>query len=274
MGILNLRKVVSLADFYRLYTAWIECQFEEEKAKSIIAKTRTGLFRYTLPCYGLPLKLNGNLSSSEINEGLKLMEEIPIYQAVHLLEAQEQVFDKFGDRVSPASQRVYRSALLKMLTWGQSQDWWKQSCETSSDGRTPEMLLFKKRVKHCHKLKPEEISTELSQQIKSFSVYLTTARQRLLSDSSSVRYCREILGILGWMHRVKGVALVDLSLTNLMPIVSMYDQNSAEQIAALAEEYLEWMRANLGGKESTLKFALQAFFYLAEYIHYDYTNNF
>ncbi len=273
MGILNLRKVVSLADFYRLYKAWIEYQFEEEKAKSIIAKTQTGLFRYTLPYYGFPLKLNGNLSFSEMNEGLKFMEEISINQAVYLSEAQEQVFDKFGDRVSSASRRVYRSALKQMLDWGRSQDWWKQSVEISSDSRTPTMLIFKKRVEHWHKLKPQEISSDLSQQLGSFSTYLVTQRQPYLNDSSCIRYRREVLGVLGWMHRVKGVALTDLSLTDIVSVASIHNWDAAKEVVALAEEYLEWMRTNLGGKESTLRFALQAFFYVAEYIHYDYTKN-
>lgn len=273
MKILDLKKVISLADFYHLYEAALKDEFEQSKAYSIIAKTKTSIIRYTLPKWGFPSKLDGNLSPLETQEGLKFMKEIPIYQAVHALEVQERVFDRFGDRASPAARRVYRSALRKMMDWGRSQDWWKQSVETSSDGRTPTMLIFKKRVEHWHKLKPQEISSGLNQQLGSLSTYLTTWRQPCLNHSSCFRYRREVLGVLGWMHRVKGVALADLNLTNIVPVAYIHDWDAAKEVVALAEEYLEWMRTNLGGKESTLRFALQAFFYVAEYIHYDYTKN-
>lgn len=271
MGILDLRKVVSLADFYRLYKAALKAEFEPKKADAVTAKTKTSLIRYTLPEWGFPSKLDGNLSPLETQEGLKFMETIPICQAVYALEVQERVFDQFGDRASPAARRVYRSALRKMLNWGRLQDWWNQSVETSPDGRTPAMVVFKKRVEHWHKLKSQELVPPLSQQLEHFSIYVTTLRQPCLSASSCTRYRREILGILGWLYRVKGVALADLSLTKLVSVASLHNQSAAEQVVALAAEYLEWMRVNLGGKESTLKFALQAFFYIAEYIHHDYT---
>jgi hypothetical protein len=273
MRILYLRKVVSLVDFYQLYESFLKSHFEEKKAEAILSKTKTSLIRYGLPEYGFPLKLEGNLSPSETVEGVKFMEQIPIYQAAYLLEAQERVFTKFGELASPASRRVYRSALRKMIDWGRSQDWWQQSVETSPDGRTPTMLVCKKRVEHWHKLKPEEIPLELSQQLGSFSTYLTTLRQHCLSENSCIRYRREVLGVFGWMYRIKGMALADLSLTDLVPVESIYDLGAAEQVVALAEEYFEWMRANLGGKDSTLRFALQAFLYVAEYVHYEYTKN-
>lgn len=270
MAILKLKKVNNLADLFGLYSAYVRDQFEKNKADSNIAKTKTSIIRYALPEYGFSFKLDGNLSPSEMMEGLKFMEGIPIYQVRHLLEAQEQVFDKFGDRVSPNSRRVYRSALKKMVDWGKSQDWWQQLVETSPDGRTPTMLIRKKRVEHWHKLKSEDISPRLNQQLNKFSTYMTTLRQPCISESSCLRYRREILGALGWLHRFKGKALADLALTDLMPIAAIYDSVTADQVVALVEEYLEWMRANLGGNKSTLRFALQIFFYLAEYIHDEY----
>ncbi|MBD1821117.1 hypothetical protein H6F51_01090 [Cyanobacteria bacterium FACHB-DQ100] len=273
MGILDLRNITNLADFYHRYQDYVKSQFEEKKANSIIAKTNTSLVRYVLPEYGFLLKLDGNLSPAEMLEGLKFMEQVPISQVVHLLETQERVFNRFGERVSPAIRRAYRSTTKIMLDWGKLQDWWKQSVETSSHGRTPTMLIFKKRVEHWHKLKPEELSPSLSQQLSHFSLYCTTLRQPCLSEGSCVRYHREILGVLGWMHRIKGIAVANLSLADLVPVAAVYDQGAAERVATLAQEYLDWMRANLGGKEATLKFALQAFFYLAEYIQDEYTKN-
>lgn len=271
MGILDRKKVINLAVFYHLYESYLESSFAEKQAYGVIAKTKTSIIRFVLPEWGFPLKTEGNLAPCETIEGLKFMEQISIYQAVHALEVQERVFEKFGDRASPASRRVYRSALRKMMNWGRSQDWWKQSVEISPDGRAPSMLVFKKRVEHWHKLKPQEIPPSLSQQLDSFSIYLATLRHPCLNESSCIRFRREVLGVFGWMHRVKGIALVDLSLTELVPFASIYDTSAAERVAAQAEEYIEWMRSNLGGKESTLKFALKAFFLVAEYIHYEHT---
>lgn len=270
MGVLNLKSVTSLADFYRLYERHLSFQFEKEKTYFIIAKTKTSLIRFLLPEWGFPLKLEGNLSPAETMKGLQFMEKIPIYQTAHALEVQERVFDKFGDRVSPASRRVYRSSLRKMITWGQAQDWWQHSVTTSDDSKAPTMLIFKKRVEHWHKLKLEELSIGLSQELDRFSTYLKTLRQPCLNESSCIRFYREVLGILGWLHRVKGVSLAELTLTKLVPTESIHNATVANQVAAQAEEYIEWMRSNLGGKESTLKFALRAFFLIAEYIHHEY----
>ncbi|HEY9695715.1 MAG TPA: hypothetical protein V6D10_00360 [Trichocoleus sp.] len=271
MKVLDYRKVISLADFYHQYEDSIKTESGERKGKAIIAKTKTSVLRYALPEYGFPLKLDGNLSAVETIEGLKFMEQIPIYQAPYLLEAQERVFTKFGGRVTSASRRVYRSALKKMMDWGESQNWWKQSVGTSSKVRTPTMIICKKRVEHWHKLKPEEISPKLSQQLDRFSTYLRTLRQPCLVDSSCMRYRREILGIFGWMHRVKGVTLADLDLTQIVPVASIHNPDAADKVVALAKEYFEWTHDNLGGKESILRFSLRTLFYIAEYVDYDYT---
>jgi hypothetical protein len=245
MKILDFRRVVNLTDYFRLYECFLQSEYEASKAKLIIAKTKTSLVRFTLHKYGFPLKLDGKLLPSEMIEGLRFMEQIPICQSAYLLEAQEEVFTKFSDQIPSASRRVYRSALKKMIDWGTTQDWWQQSVAKSAVGRTPTMLIFKKRVEHWHKLKPEDISVELSQQLDLLSAYLTTVRQPCLKASSYKRYHREVLGVLGWLHRIKGIAISDLSLTYLVPVASIYDQAVAEQVVMIAEEYLEWMRANL-----------------------------
>jgi hypothetical protein len=150
MSILSLKKVSTLADFYQLYENYLNLKFEEKKAYSVIAKTKTSLIRFVLPEWGFLLKLDGNLSFAENLEGLNFMKDIPIHQVVYALEVQERVFDKFGDRASPPSRRVYRSALRKMMDWGKSQDWWAQCVTTSDAARAPAMLIFKKRVEHWH----------------------------------------------------------------------------------------------------------------------------
>lgn len=269
MKILYLKKVINLADHYQLYKAHLKSTLDEKKADSEIAKLKTSILRFLLPEWGFILKLNGNLSPSETIEGLKFMEQVSIYQAVHALEAQEKVFERFGDRVSAASKRVYRSALRKMLVWGQSQDWWTQSVEPALDGRTPTMILPQKRVEHWHKLKLKELPPSLNQQLDALSIYMRTVRQPNLAESSWIRYSRELLGAYGWLCRVKGIPLAELSLGHLVPVEAIHDMSAAEQVAALVREYLEWMQVNIGDKKSTLRFALQAFCYVAEYIHYE-----
>jgi len=270
MKILELRKVVNLADLYHLYKEQLMVNPDEKKARLKISKLNTSLIRYTLPDHGFPLKLKGNLSAVETIEGLKFLEQIPVYQATQLMEAQERVFDKFGDRISSSIRRVYRSELNNMLTWGKSQEWWTQTVDVSPNGRTPTMLIFKKRVKHWHKLKPEEISPKLSQQLDAFSLFMAKEREPHLSEGSCLRYRRELLGALGWMYRVKGVPLDNLSLSGFIPFAAISNMDQAKQAVVLVEEYLEWMRANLGGKNSTLRIALKAFIYVAEYIHYEH----
>lgn len=273
MKILDLRNFTTIGDFYRFYENELEGRFEKEKAYSEKAKIKSSLVRYVLPKWGFPLKLEGNLSSSEMLDGVKFMEQIPIYQAAYLLEAQDEVFEKFGDRISGAIQRNNRSYLRKMVDWGRSQDWWKQSVEITSDGRTPTMMVPKKRVEHWHKLKHKELPPQLRHQLDALGTYMTTVRQPPLNDGSWTRYRREVLGVFGWMHRVKGFPLADLSLAKLVPAESIYNEAVAGEVVALAREYIEWMRANIGGKESTLKFPLQVFFYIAEYVYYEHTKS-
>jgi hypothetical protein len=273
MNILSLRKVNNLADFYRLYADNSEKELDVKKQYSMLAKLKTSLIRYVLPGWEFPLKLDGNLSALETLEGLKFMEKVSIHQAAFALEVQDTVFARFGDRVSDASQRVYRCELKKMMVWGQSQSWWKQSVETGLNGRTPTMTIHKKRCEHWHKLKPQELPSELSQELDALSVYMRTLRRPPLAESSWIRYRREILGSFGWLHRVKGVALSELSLSNLVPVAAIHDPRAAEQVSELVQEYLEWLRAHIGDKNATLLFALQSFCYIAEYVNYESTKS-
>jgi len=268
MKILDFRKVNDLADFYRLYEGYLRTEFDEEKMYSILAKLKTSLIRYTLPGWDFTLKLDGNLSALETFEGLKFMEKVPIYQAVFALELQATVFERFGDRVSAGSRRVYRCELKKMIDWGRSQDWWTQCVEPVLEGRTPTMMVPKKRVEHWHKLKPKELPASLTQELEDLSLYMRTVRQPNLAESSWIRYSRELLGVFGWLHRVKGISLTALSLSNLVPVEAIHDLNSAQQVADFVREYLEWMRVEIGDKRSTLRFALQSFSYVAEYTYH------
>lgn len=273
MNILEFRKVNNLSDFYLLYADHLEKEFDAKKQYSMLAKLKTSLIRYVLPGWEFPLKLDGNLSALETLEGLKFMEKVPIHQAAFALEVQDAVFDRFGDRVSAASQRVYRCELKKMITWGRSQTWWKQSVETGLNGRTPKMAFHKKRTEHWHKLKPKELPPKLSQELDALSVYVRTLRRLPLAESSWIRYRREILGTLGWLHRVKGMALSELSLSTLVPVAAIHDMRAAEQVGELVQEYLEWLQAQIGDKKATLRFALHSFSYIAEYVHYESTKS-
>lgn len=269
MKILHLKKVVNMAEFYLGYEAYLKSRFNKGKAYTEIAKIKTSLLRFVLPEWGFILKVDGNLSPSETIDGLKFMEQIPIHQAVHALETQRKVFDRFGDRVSAASRRVYRSALRKMMDWGRSQEWWTQSVEPTLDGKTPTMLVPQKRVEHWHKLKPKELPPNLSQQLDALSTYMLSVRQPNLAKSSWIRYSRELLGVFGWLYRVKGIPLAELSLTHLVSVEATRDMSAAEQVVDFVREYLQWLRANIGDKNATLRFALHAFTYVAEYIHYE-----
>lgn len=268
MNILEFNQQKTLADLYSLYLEHLRTTYPEVTAKQYIAKLQTAWIRYVLPGWGFPLKLEGNLTPSEVNAGLQFMHTIQLFQVEDALAIQAQVYQQFGDRISASVQRVYRSALQKSLEWGQQQSFWQNAFGNRSQNRAVAMQPPRGRCKSQYRLQRAHRTAVLHQEIEQLYVYWQQIRLPKLSNSSIDRYLKDVENVLGWLHHIQGVSLDDLRLTTVVPKAALQDPHVAQQVAAVAEEYIKWLRTERVAKQSTQMFAFSAFVHITEYLYY------
>lgn len=196
------------------------------------------------------------------------MKQISLLQVDQALDTQEQVFRDLGYNPADPLCRINRSALNKLLEFGRAQPYWNPAVGSEQAETTPRMLVTKKRCKHWHRLNRGDISLTLANELDALVFFWQFQRQSPLVENTRIRYRREILDILGWLHRVKNVPISELSLYILIPPRAVHHQETANRVRAMTEDYLEWVRSNVSPKFSTQRFAVQVLIYIAEYIEY------
>jgi hypothetical protein len=256
----------TLFDLYQDYENHLDHK-EAKDAYALKAKLKTALIRYTLPGWGFPMH-QGKATAAQTAEGLEFMKQISLLQVDQALITQEQVFRSMGHDPADPVCRINRSALNKLLEFGRSQPYWNPAVGSEQTETTPRMLVTKKRCKHWHRLNQTDISPTLTAELDALVFFWQFQRQSPLVENTRIRYRREILDILGWLHRVKNVPLSELSLQILIPAQAVHDQETANQVRAMTENYLEWVQLNVSPKFSTQRFAVQTLIYIAEYIEY------
>lgn len=268
MNILELHREKKLADFYNAFVEAIKQTAPEKNTKAQIAKLQTGWMRYVLPGWGFPLKLEGNFTPQEVADALQFMQQISLFQADQALDIQEQVFQQFGDRISPEVQRVYRSVVRKSLEWGRQQNFWEISLGSVAKDCAPAMGLPRGTLKPGYSLKKSQYTDTLQQEIDHLCQCWRSVRVINLKEDSIHSYLKDINCLLGWLHYAKAVPIEDLSLVKIIPPKALHDPRAAKEVAELATEYLEWLRVEREHKPSTRLGRLYAFIHITEYIHY------
>lgn len=268
MTILDLHKEKTLFDFYSSYVEEIKQTTSEKGAKAAIAKLQTGWIRYVLPGLGFPLKLKGKLIHEEVAKAHQFMQGVSLCQADQALEVQQQVFQQFGDRISPEVQRVYRSVVRKSLEWGRQQDFWEISLGNRAKDRAPAMLPPRGSLKPRYSIQKTQYNETLQKEIEHLCAWWQSTRVPTLKQDSIRRYLKDINCLLGWLHHVKAVPIKNLSLYKIVPLQALSDEAAAQQVTNLAQEYLEWLQVERENQLSTQLFAWYSFVHISEYIHY------
>lgn len=272
MTLPTFNQTKTLADFYQLYVVEIRATHDSKSAKSILSKLQTAWTRYVLPAWGFALKLNGNLSPEDVAAGMEFMQQISLEQVDTALAAQVQVYESYGDLISPQVRRVYRSSLRKCLEWGKNQAFWQMALGTSAKDRAPVMFPLTGERKPPYSLSKAECPAHLLQEIDHLCHCWRTSRSPALSDASIHMYLKNIYGVLGWLHRVKGIPTGELSLFRIVPCEALSSPIAAQAVAAIAAEYLNWLQSERKNRNSTRSYALKAFVHTAEYVYHVTTN--
>lgn len=267
--ILQLFNQKTFRDAYQDYLLMIEQVYaaENKRAYAIKAKLKTALRRYTLPGFGWSFV-------KDESDWLNFMQTLSIQDLVRTLEVQEQVFIQLGDAVSDESRRSYRSSLKQFVEYVQTQSYYYVAVGVNDEQLAPRMHTHKKRQEHNHRLRPEEISEQVLIELEQLTHYLLHQREGTpygtnLVPSTVNRYQREVLDLLGWLHRFKGEPLEALSIERLVPKSAISSKDAAIQVGQLLQEYLEWLKSDLGIAHSGLAFAVRSCIYIAEALEYE-----
>lgn len=230
----------NLLDVYVLYSKYIKDTQKEKTAKENIAKLQTAIIRFLLPGLGYEARPKGKkMSLLEIKLAKEFMQTQAIKVLLDAKEIQQKGFDLL--RAPEASRRFYRWVLDVFVIWCETQPWFpkrrrkpnpeEQRCPLTNQGfgsiaNTP--LTTRRSVYKKYILDIKEISPTLQQELNQFHEFLTNSHYPgRVTDPIEVttadRYLLEIRLILGWLHRYRNVALAELRLDLLIPLVTEAD---------------------------------------------------
>lgn len=257
----------TFGDVHAAYEAMVDQNYPANKAYEIKAKLKTALRRYALPGFGW-------VFAKEETAWLNFMGTLSLQDLSRALDIQKQVFTQLQETVSEESCRVYRAALKKLVEYAQEQPYYQTALGTQDEQLAPRMHTHQKRQEHWHRLKPSEVPSQATHELDQVMHYLAhdrdqTAYGGTLSAGSRQRYRRELLDMLGWLHRLRGLPLDTLSLECLVPRAAITDAVLAADTAALLLEYVEWLQQGLGLGKGGLPFAVRSCIYVAEFWEYE-----
>ncbi len=284
----SLTDPTTIADAYRLYTA-----HSLNDATSDILQIQTAIIRYTLPGMGFSLSDSKRLSFLQISEALEFMEQTPLLQLVHLMDAQKQVYDRLGSSVTSASKRTYRWALKRMLDWCTSQIWWRAASSSSLEKYAPphrnvhnklsikQVRCTNKKRLPSYKLNDNEISPKLQCELNEFYDFLVDIswfgrQDPPLRDVTAKACLTHVLRIFGWLHEFKQVPLEVLSLNQIIDFTCLANKPTAKLTAKenfkLISEYIRWLRKEREVHPSSELFPLRSLVSVAKYLYHNETD--
>ncbi len=229
-----------LLAIYILYTEHIKSTQNEKSAKGSIAKLQTAVIRFLLPGLGYEARPKGKkMSLLEVKLAKEFMQtqEIKI-----LLEAREKQQKGFHVLQAPEiSRRFYSWVLDVFVSWCEANPWFpkqrrkpnpeEQRCPLIDQGfgsvaNTP--LTTRRHVYKKYKLDLHETTPALQEKLDKFHAFFTDSDYpgrvtERIEVSTADRYIFELRLILGWLHRYKNIALKELSLDLLIPLLKESD---------------------------------------------------
>lgn len=266
----------SLFDAWNLYQEEIQATQSRQQAKATLAQAKTALLRYTLPGWGFLIPHRSKLTEQEMEAALSYTKQVSLEQLSNGRYIQQTVFEAL--QVPINSQRNYRAALNKLLKWCEQQSWWQNvATEQQSTLHKPKPSVLDIRVTN-RKYKDEqgkllqeykyglgsvavdEIPNRLQRELKAFQRFRTNSegsnRKQEVKQSTVDKDLKHIRLILGWLHRIRGIPLEQLSLNQIVPLVLLKSTQereaemvkaghaAAQQALTLAEDYIKWLKTS------------------------------
>ncbi|HEY9665111.1 MAG TPA: hypothetical protein V6C65_42260, partial [Allocoleopsis sp.] len=234
-----LQPPTSVFDVVLAYQRSLQVSQSPQKAEALMAQLKTALLRYTLPGWGFPASQGQRLKAVEVQAGLEYLKQVALEQLPDAPDIQEQLFKQL--EVPGNSRRNYRLALNKLMEWSRQQPWYPHSHEIPR-WRMPRRhqprasvtrvrLTRRKRLDNygLGEVESDVISPELQQELDAFYQFLVTPTQHpnpedAVGQSTARQYRQQLLLVLGWLHRIKLVPLLELRLTNVVEFVPFRSQ--------------------------------------------------
>ncbi|MBD3885515.1 hypothetical protein IFO70_27740 [Phormidium tenue FACHB-886] len=163
-------------------------------------------------------------------------------------------------QVPMRTRQTYQSALNRFLRWCELQSWWvppptsqrtlnfsKPNSDTASLHHQQAKLTRKHRY-GLGSVAGDVVPERLLKQLEEFQAFRS---ERSGAKQSTVdRNLRQVRLILGWLHRIKGISLDELSLETIVPFVDLGVPSQielAEKVAFetrdLAKQYIGWLQS-------------------------------
>lgn len=284
---------VNVFDVYQLYCEYLKLtQIPSKQDRT--AGIRTAIVRFMLPKLGLPLAKGKKLTQEEVNAGLDFMKQVSISEMPNVMAYQSEVFVSLGVAGS-ASARNYRMHLKKMLSWCNSQSWWKIATKTDAAKYCPPIRQKRGRVgdhfrvtdkkltsscpNYAYGLKEHEISDGLKQEFEnflSFQIAIVGNRKRQdapLRKRSAIAHVNNSKRLLGWSFRYQDIPLNQLSLKILVPTSCLSengqrDEEAIDKIMDFVDEHLRWLRETRGASPNTELKVVESLVAVAKYLYH------
>lgn len=267
----------SLFDVWVLYQEAIRATQLEQQANATLAQTQTALVRHVLLGLGFPVPKRRKLTNLEIVAALSFGKQVSLEQFSKARYIQQEVFEEL--EVPSNSQRNYRAALNKMLTWCEQQSWWdtvvtseQQLTLPGKQKRSTVDIQITNRTYKDEQGKPlqeykyglgavsgDEIPQKLLSELDAFKRFRTNPDgsnlKQVVKESTLDKDLKHIRLILGWLYRIRGIPLAELSFKQIVLLVFLKpgeDQESvrakaqvaAQQVFELANDYIKWLKAS------------------------------
>jgi hypothetical protein len=280
--------------------------------------TRTALLRYTLPGWTNVYPSQGKATAAQIAQGMTALSQITLEQFKDALAVQAKVFDQM--QLDKNQRRQPRCYLTQLLTWaGTHGDSSNHAPENESSPTVTKAPFQLHRSKGQKRLKASSvklrnkplrkpyglgavagdvIDDDLKKQLDALKAYLAQSKQR---KPTIKKHLAQVMQMLGWLHREKGIPFDTLRLESLVSFAPIqpksedclyprgkhkdeFDQSrhdikkgtltrlakeKAKATRILVEEYLTWK----GGHPGSALIATGAVINVAKYLYRDQTDD-
>jgi hypothetical protein len=242
----------SLFDIWSLYQLETQKSQSKDKASARLSLVKTALIRYTLPGWGFTETTQQRVTAWESYLGIKFMEQVSLAQFSQACEVQKLIFEQ--QEIPTTTRRTYQTALNHLLKWCETQAWWEPyriQQHNFSPQNTSEQISPTPRSRYgLGSVKGDILPANLERELELFREF--RIQQAGVKQSTAEHNLRQVRLVLGWLHRVKGVSLDEISLTKIVPFADLdlpapTGESTPAEVAAfasldLARQYISWLK--------------------------------
>lgn len=255
--------------------------------KSTIPLIRSAVLRFTVPGWGGPQPQGERSTASEIEAGLKFLEQLDCSELEKALKVQEFFFE---EREIPKQRRRQPRAYLKaFVDWAQENEF-TSSVETkdplegykfygSRKARQGEPKRKMSAVTNRGRrpmyslgtIKGDYINDKLKQQLVDYDYFCRTTLN-CTSPKTRLNHEKYMLSLLGWVHREKKIPLENLCFEAIIPVVQINPDSSQSPDYNTYLQQKEQAQKEAAKKAEEVKKFIESFFEWRKQISYDFSS--